>query len=333
MKIINKQNQWQPSASLKNLRLREKILAEIRQFFANRSVLEVETPLLCSTTATDPHIASFSVAERYLQTSPEFAMKRLLAAGSGSIYQICKAFRNDEIGQNHNPEFTILEWYRPGFDHLDLMHEVDEFLQIILQTKPASRHSYAEIFQQFLKLNPHSCSITELKNCALNYGIKATLDEDRDSWLNLLMTHLIEPKLGIDNPVFIYDYPPSQAALARVGAGLCARPFSGDHTESPLRNNPPLALRFEVYINGIELANGFHELADAQEQRQRFLKDQQKRQQLGHKNVPIDERLLAALAHGFPDCAGVALGIDRLVMLAAKEKSIDKIMSFAWDDV
>lgn len=310
---------WQPSASIEKLQLRAKILAQIRQFFAARNVLEIETPLLCSTTATDPHIASISADKnRFLQTSPEFCMKRLLAAGSGSIYQICKSFRDDEIGRLHNPEFTILEWYRTGFNHLQLMTEMDQLLQEILKTAAAQRYTYQEIFEKYLQLNPHSSSVAELKQCAEKNNITATVleDENPDSWLHVLLTHLIEPKLGKDAPIFIYDFPISQAALARIRPG-----------------NPAVAERFEVYYKGIELANGYHELADANEQRKRFANDLEKRKQLGYREIPADEKLLIALSHGFPDCAGVALGIDRLVMLAANANSIAEIMSFAWRDV
>lgn len=313
-KIKNQSKIWQPSARLEYLQLRANILAQIRQFFAERNVLEVETPLLCSTTATDPHIASVTVNKNYfLQTSPEFCMKRLLAAGSGPIYQICKAFRDDEKGRLHNPEFTMLEWYRPGFDHHQLMNEMDELLQAVLKTSSAERYTYREIFEKYLQLNPHTSSASELKQCAEKNGIRASVleEENPDSWLHVLLTHLIEPQLAKTVPVFIYDFPITQAALAKIRA-----------------DDPPVAERFEVYYRGIELANGYHELADADEQRQRFLKDFQKRKQLGYNIVPLDEKLLAALANGFPDCAGVALGLDRLIMLAANANSIAEVVSF-----
>lgn len=308
---------WLPTASIENLKHRAVILKKIRDFFATRNVLEVDTPLLGTTTASDPHITSIRVDDRYLQTSPEFAMKRLLSAGSGSIYQICKAFRDDEVGRLHNPEFTILEWYRPGFNHLDLMQEMDELLQIILNTKPADKFSYQELFAQFLKINPHHASFTELKQCAEKNGVQyaESIHDDKDDWLHLLMTHCIEPNIGKEKPVFIYDYPASQAALAQIRPG-----------------NPTVAERFEVYFHGVELANGYHELADSKEQRQRFLADNKKRAQLGFDTVPVDEKLLAALAHGFPECAGVALGVDRLIMLAMQAESISNILSFNWQN-
>jgi elongation factor P--(R)-beta-lysine ligase len=313
---------WQPSASHASLHLRAAILSRIRQFFAQRHVLEVETPLLSQTTVTDKHLHSlqtdyfpnpYTKQTLYLQTSPEFAMKRLLAAGSGPIYQIGKAFRNHgESGRLHNPEFTLLEWYRPGFNHHDLMNEVDALLNIMLPCVAAQRLSYAELFQYYLQLDPHHVSVDQLKQTCSRYQLHTENCRlsDKDDYLNLLMTHLIEPSLP-QHPVFIYDFPVSQAALARIRPG-----------------NPPLAERFEVYVQGVELANGFHELNVAQEQRQRFTNDLRQRQQAGYPAVAIDERLLAALEQGLPDCAGVALGVDRLVMLAAQKTSLAEVISF-----
>ena len=317
---------WQPTASLANLTKRAQILAKIRNFFAARDILEVETPLLSNATITDPVLHSFSTCYTgpgaahgktlYLQTSPEFAMKRLLAAGSGSIYQICKAFRNDELGRHHNPEFTMLEWYRPGFDHHDLMNEMDELLQWVLGCESAERFSYQQIFLRHAKLDPHNASSEDLRQTAKAHGIEIpSLELDnKDSWLHLLMSHVIEPHLGQKNPCFIYDYPATQAALAQVRPG-----------------RPPLAERFEVYVKGIELANGFHELSDAEEQRRRFAYELEERKPLGLPIVPMDYNLLAALEHGIPNCAGVALGLDRLVMLACNAQSLQEIISFPVD--
>lgn len=327
--MTNKMNShhWQPSASFEVLKLRAAILAKIRAFFSARAVLEVDTPLLSHGTITDPYIQAmhspFTPAGSrenitlYLQTSPEYAMKRLLAAGSGAIYQLCKAFRNGEAGRMHNPEFTILEWYRPDYDHHALMAEMDAFLQHVVQAPPAKKMSYAEIFLYYLDINPHTASTAELQTCANKSEIPVVPgidNDDRNTWLDLLMSHIIEPHLGVTEPVFIYDYPITQAALARIR-----------------QDNPPVAERFEVYINGVELANGFHELADAQEQRVRFTKDLNARKALGYSEVPIDDNLLAALEHGFPNCAGVALGVDRLVMIAAQAKSIAEVLSFPID--
>lgn len=304
---------WLPSASLEQLKKRAKILARIRRFFAERSILEVETPIFSPASVTDPHIHSISAKvigkHCYLQTSPEYAMKRLLCAGIGSIYQICKAFRQDETGDIHNPEFTLLEWYRLGFDHHDLMNEVDKLLQEVLQTQPADQYTYAEIFLEYLGINPHTAEIETLKQAGKD--IEFTGELNKDGWLNLLISHCIEPYLGKNRPVFIYDFPASQAALARIR-----------------QENPPVASRFEIYYQGIELGNGFHELQATQEQRARFQRDLQYRENHGLPLISIDEQLLAALEHGLPDCAGVAIGIDRLVMLALKEKKIENVMSF-----
>lgn len=315
---------WQPTATIETLKQRANIITKIRNFFAEREVLEVDTPLLSHASVTDLHLHSFetrySLSDAgqtetlYLQTSPEYAMKRLLAANSGPIYQICKAFRNNgETGRFHNPEFTMLEWYRPGFDHHKLMDEMNELLKLILECKDAERLTYTDIFQRHFDINPHTASVDELKSLAINSGLSIehlTLTQ-RDDWLMLLMSHVIEPHLGIQQPTFIYDFPATQAALAKIR-----------------QDNPPVAERFEVYIQGVELANGFNELSDTKEQRQRFINDLQKRRENNYPAVPIDENLLAALDNGFPNCAGVALGIDRLVMLALKKDKIDDVIAF-----
>jgi len=302
-------NNWQPTASLPNLKLRAEILANIHQFFADRGVLEVDTPLLSAATVTDPHLHSLVTTKNlYLQTSPEFAMKRLLAAGSGPIYQICKAFRDDEQGRQHNPEFTMMEWYRPGFNLQDLMRETDELLQCVLNFPPAEKLTYQQAFEKYLDINPHTAELSELKKRAKDI---VGFTDDRDSLLQLLMSQHVEPNL---THTFIYDFPASQAALARIRPG-----------------NPPVAERVEVYINGMELANGFYELTDAHEQKQRFLNDLEQRKKLGYPAVPHDEHLIAALAHGLPNCSGIALGIDRLIMIAAKTNNIADVLSFPID--
>ncbi len=317
---------WQPSASIQRLRQRAEIITVIRDFFRTRKVLEVETQLLSYATVSDPYIISIpaifkkigSLQEEtvYLQTSPEYAMKRLLAAGSGAIYQITKAFRQGEVGKHHNPEFTMLEWYRPGFDHHALMDEMDELLQLILKVKPAQRISYGDIFEKFLDINPHTATIAELMACAKKQNILFESDNEanRNFWLDLLITHCIEPHVGKEVPLFLYDFPATQAALAKVR-----------------QENPPVASRFEVYFKGIELANGFHELQDAKEQRRRFENDLKQRTEMNISLTPIDENFLAALQHGFPDCAGVALGIDRLIMLALDAASVSEVIGFAFE--
>lgn len=291
------------------LQARAKLLTNIRNFFAAKNILEVETPLLSPGTITDPNIHSLQLKNNlYLQTSPEFAMKKLLAANSGSIYQICKAFRDGESGRQHNPEFTILEWYHVGFNHHDLMAEMDELLNYLLNSQPAEKITYAELFKKYLAIDPHNSSLKELKKCAHKNGLNNISTLTIDDWLSLLLTHFIEPHLGINQPTFIYNYPASQSALARI---------------SP--SNSQVAERFEVYINGVELANGFHELANSKEQRQRFLTDLDKRKNLNLPTIPLDENFLNSLDN-LPDCAGVALGIDRLLMLIMNVNDIHNVL-------
>ena len=322
--MFEKLSTWRPSASIENLKARAKIISTIREFFAARDVWEVETPLLNVGATTDVYIESFKTQYHalgsktthtfYLPTSPEFAMKRLIAAGSGCIFQISKTFRNGECGRWHQPEFTLLEWYRIDFDHHALMREVDALLTLILKTRPAKKYSYAELFKEFLKFDPHTASLKELVAYLAYQDITVDFGEQiptQDTYLQLLLSHCIEPHLGFDEPVFIYDFPASQAALARIQPG-----------------SPPLAARFEVYVRGMELANGFYELTDAAEQEQRFLQDQQQRQRLGLATVPYDAALIAALTAGLPNCAGVALGMDRLVMLALQSEHIKEVISF-----
>ncbi len=287
--------------SINILKQRAHLLKSIREFFYARNFLEVETPLLDVTTNPDPFVPPIQVPQYgYLQTSPEFHMKRLLANNSGSIFQICKAFRHEERGSFHQPEFTMLEWYHVGFNHWQLMDEVSDLLKQVLSVKTVEKLSYQACFEQHLKINPHTCSTQDLIQLAKQKNIHITgLDQnDKDAWLNLLLAECIEPNLGKTSPVCLYDYPASQAALAKIR-----------HDEYPL------AERFEVYYRGLELANGFNELTDANEQRQRFTNDNAKRIKLGLEPLPIDELFLDALNAGLPDCAGIALGIDRLLML------------------
>ncbi len=322
---------WRPSTDLSVLRLRAELLAQIRAFFAARGVLEVETPALSAVAITDPHLASFKTCYSgpgsqhgrplYLHTSPEFAMKRLLAAGSGCIYQIARVFRDGEAGSRHNPEFTLLEWYRVGFDHHRLMDEVAELVGMLLAGRltlaEPERLSYRQIFQHHLNLDPHRATVADLAACAETRNISIPTGmppDDPDPWLDLLLTHCVEPRLGSGRLTFVHDYPASQAALARL------RP-----------DDPPVGERFELYINGIELANGFHELGDAVEQRRRFAQENAARQAVGLPIMPMDEHLLAALEFGLPDCAGVALGFDRLVMLATRKTSLAEVLAFPLD--
>lgn len=319
---------WRPTARQEILQQRATLLAAIRAFFAERGVMEVETPLLSAHGAVDPNLDSFvtrytgpgvpSGRLLYLQTSPEFAMKRLLAAGSGAIYQVCKAFRNGESGRWHNPEFTLLEWYRPGFDLPALMTEVDAFLQTVLNTVPASYVTYAELFKEYLNIDAHTADATTLAYCASVRGVPAPagLGEEVDAWHALLWTHVIEPQLsrGEERPLFVYDYPVSQAMLARVRLG-----------------ETPVAERFEVFIKGVELANGFHELGDSGEQRGRFEVNNRQRSEHRLETMSLDERFLAALAQGMPQSSGVAVGVDRLLMLQCDMPCIADVLAFPVD--
>jgi lysyl-tRNA synthetase class 2 len=319
---------WRPDASLEIIRLRARLLGRVRSFFAQRGVLEVDTPLLSRFAATDPALDSFPTCylgpgaagglSLYLQTSPEFFLKRLLAAGSGPVYQLGHVFRNGEYGRRHNPEFMMLEWYRPGMDHHTLMDEVDALLAFvllgILDYRPARRVAYRDWFQDHTGLDAWSSDVSALRGFVeRNIGpVPAGMDETRLSpWLDLVVTHWIEPRSGAE-ALFVYDFPAAQAALARV------------------RKDPvPVAERFELYFGAVELANGFHELGDAAEQRLRFEADNSLRQRSGLPAMPLDEHLLAALGAGLPDSSGVALGFDRLVMLAADVAEISAAMPFS----
>ncbi len=315
---------WRPSASLAALRQRAVILARLRAFFATRGVWEMETPILGASCASDPHLQAVVLADspwgaRYWQTSPEAHMKRLLAAGSGAIYQIYRAAREGERGRLHNPEFTLLEWYRPGFDHHRLIAEVDQLLRAALADgpprAPSTTLSYREAFRRYAGLDPFTTDVQAFKDrlATLGVSLAAGMDGlDRDGWLDLVMTHCVAPHLGRDGPCFITEYPASQAAMARL-----------------LPGDPACAARFELYLDGVELANGYHELTDAEEQRARILQDCAWRKAHGLPAVPVDEALLAALAAGLPDCAGVALGVDRLVMLAIGADTLDAVLAFA----
>ena len=322
---------WRPTADWATLRLRAELLRRIRAFFAARGVLEVETPLLSAAAITDSHLASFATAYSgpgprhgqtlYLHTSPEFPMKRLLAAGSGCIYQIARVFRDGEAGRRHRPEFTLLEWYRVGFDHHRLMDEVAELATALLADRrplaEPERLSYRQAFQRHLSLDPHRATVAELTVCAERQGVSIPPGmpaEDVDPWLDLLLTQRIEPHLGQGRLTFLYDYPASQAALARLR-----------------REDPPVGERFELYLDGVELANGFHELGDAVEQRSRFEAENAARRAQGLPVMPLDEHLLAALAAGLPDCAGVALGFDRLVMRAAGKTALAETLAFPFE--
>ncbi|MBW3140498.1 elongation factor P--(R)-beta-lysine ligase [Ferrimonas balearica] len=314
---------WQPTATMAVLKQRAQLMGRIRDFFAERGVWEVETPCLSQAAVTDVHLHNFDTrfvgpgaAEGiplYLMTSPEYHMKRLLCAGSGSIFQLCRSFRNEEAGRFHNPEFTMLEWYRVGFDHHALMDEMADLLQAVLGCGEPQRMTYAQAFEQALGVNPLEASLAQLKALCEQYGMGdlAEAEQDADTLLQLLFATEVESRIGQTVPAMVYHFPASQAALARID-----------------EQDPRVARRFEVYFKGVELANGFHELADADEQRARFVADNAQRAAHGLPQRPIDEHLIAALAAGLPDCAGVALGIDRLVMLALDAKAIKDVIPF-----
>ncbi|MBF6636358.1 elongation factor P--(R)-beta-lysine ligase [Rouxiella silvae] len=314
---------WQPSASIANLLKRAAILAEIRRFFSDRGVLEVETPAMGQATITDIHLFPFETrfvgpgaAEGmtlYLMTSPEYHMKRLLTAGSGPIFQMGKSFRNEEAGRYHNPEFTMLEWYRPRYDMYRLMNEVDDLLQQILDCDTAETVSYQQVFIRHLEVDPLSADKAQLREVAVKLDLSNIADEeeDRDTLLQLLFAMGVEPHIGRDKPTFVYHFPATQASLAEIS--------TEDHR---------VAERFEVYYKGVELANGFRELTDGREQRQRFEQDNRKRAARGLPQHPIDNNLLAALEQGMPECSGVALGVDRLIMIALGAESLAEVLAF-----
>lgn len=317
---------WQPSASLDNLRLRAETLKQIRDFFDECGVLEVQTPVLGQAGSTDVGLNSMQSCcsgggvceplDLYLQTSPEFHMKRLLAAGSGPIWQLAVSFRNGEYSARHNPEFAMLEWYQPGYDLNDLMAEVQALIEEVLGVSACSSRSYRSLFREYLALDPFRCELIDLQRlCHENTGIDADA-LDRDGCCDLLMSACIEPQLGQDEITFVIDYPASQAALAKVRTDA-----DGD----------AVAARFECYYRGIELANGYHELTDAEEQARRFAEDNRQRREQGLPEVTADQHLVSALQTGMPECAGVALGFDRLLMLKAGAERLSDVISFSID--
>jgi lysyl-tRNA synthetase class 2 len=296
------------------------MLRAAREYFIATRALEVETPTLSVAAVTDVHLASVTAQvlgqRRYLHTSPEYAMKRLLAAGCGDIWQIARVYRDGEAGRFHNPEFTLIEWYRLGIDHHTLMSDVERLLSAML---PASRHfdraerlTYREAVQLHAGVDaledPTAVLIARLESSGIE--VPHALRSDRDACLDLIVSTLVGPQLGLDRLTFIYDYPASQASLAQIRGRV--------------------ASRFEAYLDGLELANGFHELGDANEQRARFEHDLQQRQARGLPQMTVDQHFLDALAHGLPECSGVALGFDRLVMCAVGAKHIDEVLAFAF---
>lgn len=312
---------WQPSATIATLHQRAKILASIRAFFTSRGYLEVETPIMARFGVTDVYLSNikayFRTKPYCLQTSPEYHMKRLLAAGSGPIFQLARVFRDDELGRWHNPEFTLLEWYQLGIDHHELMHEMDALLQEVLGCNPMIRKTYQQVFLDICHLDPLHASLQQLQETVARFDLQGVLpadEQDPDQYLFLLMSHVVEPALGKEAvPVAVYDFPVSQAALAQIRDGI--------------------AERFEIYFRGVELANGFHELTDAEAQRARFNADLAIRRAQGLEQTAPDEYLLEALKQGLPACSGVALGIDRLLTLALNQSSIAETLAFDFSRV
>ena len=300
------------------------MLQDIRAFFDQRGVLEVETPLLSTACTTDPNLNSFATRhlkqELYLNTSPEYCMKRLVAAHGDAIYQVCKSFRDDELGPWHNPEFTMLEWYRPGFGMFELVDELIDLVQMLagsygLAIETVQKISYADAFQRAAGFNPHVTTVHECRSCAIRHGIEQPvgLEDDIDEWLDWLLTQLVMPSFQTNGFTCLFDYPKSQAALAKRYKN---------------HNGYVVAARFELFYGATELANGFDELLDADEQRQRFERENAHRLELGLQSAVIDENLLKALEQGLPACSGVALGLDRLLMLLTGVDTLDQVLAF-----
>lgn len=307
---------WRPVADRHTLEARARLLGCMRAFFADRGVLEVETPMLSAAGNSDPAICQVRARDGFLRSSPEYAMKRLLAAGSGDIFELGRVFREGERGGRHNPEFTLLEWYRVGWDYHDLMRETADLVnhcgKAFRRSWTPNYMTYAELFSEHTGIDPHTASLRELARCARGHGVDISSpgELDRDAWLDLLLSHVVQPQLAAGAMTLVSEYPASQAALSRIQPGP-----------------PPVAQRFELFLGPLELANGYQELTDESEQRMRFRAENLGRELHGGA-VPLDERLLAALAHGLPECAGVALGVDRLLMACLRLEHIDQVLAF-----
>lgn len=306
------------------------MLKNIRAFFDGRGVVEVETPLLSRYATTDPHLESLRSRFRdqvcYLNTSPEYAMKRLLAGSKLAIYQICKAFRDDELGANHNPEFTLLEWYRPDFDDVQLMAELAELITALFDGSGIQAEfvykSYQQVFEESVGLDPHQASAAECYAAAVNNNVEIpqglTVDDDVNDWLDWLLTQKVLPAFNKDSFTFVYDYPAAQCALAKIANN---------------EQQVPVAKRFELFFAEVELANGFYELTDAREQLLRFQQENKIRQSNGLEPADIDKNFIAALNFGLPECAGVAVGLDRLLMVKTACAQIDQVLTFSWESI
>ena len=326
---------FRSTASIETLKQRAKLLAAVRRFFDQRGFFEVETPILSNDIVVDRYLQPIPVKysdvitggddqrRLWLQTSPEFAMKRLLASGAKAIYQITKAFRAGEAGDQHNPEFTMLEWYRVGDDYhagMDLLAELtlSLFSSSKFDFERVEKRTYAEVFKSFAGVDPLSCDLAKLKACAAKHGVSLESDsEDIDFWRNLILTHVVQPKLGTKQPTIVFDWPESQSALAQIRVNETT--------------GISVAERFELYVGGVELANGYHELLDADELQKRNAHVNTQRESDGVAALPVESRLLKAMDHGLPACSGVAMGIDRLAMVLLRKSSIRDVIAFPID--
>ncbi|QCI18526.1 elongation factor P--(R)-beta-lysine ligase [Buchnera aphidicola (Aphis nasturtii)] len=321
------QNNWKPSASIKDLIKRAKIINNIRLFFLEKKILEVETPSLSKSTVTDINLTPFETNYLFLEnnlnklklwliTSPEYHMKRLLAAKSGPIYQICHSFRNTEYGKRHNPEFTMLEWYQTSYSMHEFIDQIDLFFQKILQSKQAVKISYQEVFIKYLNIDPFSTDICELYKISKKFNLQhlTCFEKNLNTLIEILFTLVIEPLLGEYQPTFVYHFPIEQASLAAKNS-----------------KDDRISERFEIFFKGIEIGNGFYELTDYLENKKRLINDNKNRRKMNLPIRKIDNNFLNAINHGLPLCSGVAIGIDRLIMIALNKKSIYEVMSFAFD--
>lgn len=311
----NRASGWRPTVTRTLLKARARLLQDIRTYFTELGVLEVETPLVSMAGNTDPEIQSVRTDnDGYLRSSPEFALKRLLAAGSGDIFELGRVFRAGESGRHHNLEFTLLEWYRIGYSYHKLMDEVAKLVRLCGRGKfdkwQKKSFTYKELFQRYAGLDPFTADIAELAKAAAQHGIYDIV-LNRRQWLDLLVSHVIQPALPLECLTFVYDFPTDQAALAKIRSG-----------------QPPVAERFELYLGQIELANGYQELSDAGEQHRRFEDENAQRKKHGIPQYKIDHHLVEALEHGLPECAGVALGVDRLLMAICDADSIAEVIPF-----
>ena len=316
---MNPTEDWRPTASPACLKARASLLKDIRDYFSDQGVMEVETPLMSCAGNTDPEIQSIRTdTGRYLRTSPEFPLKRLLAAGSGDIFELGRVFRANESGRAHNPEFTMLEWYRTGFTYHRLMDEVALLIRRCGRGRfdqwPVEKLSYKELFIRYLDLDPFTADSQALSTVAEKHGID-DIELNRRQWLDLLISHVIQPALPKECLTFIYDFPANQAALAQIR-----------------RESPPVAERFELYLGRTELANGYQELTDAVEQQQRFDRENAQRKKQDKQTIEIDHHLVTALEHGLGECAGVALGIDRLLMAICGVETVSEVIAFPFSN-